>query len=89
MSNKLTPLQEAIEVLKTKIYDDKSDTAEAWNNGIKKAIYIIESLLPAETAFAKEAWDAGMTYERHYYDYTSQKKYPDFNQFISKYNQEK
>lgn len=57
-----TPIQQAIETLRTKIYGESSDTDEAWNNGVKKSIYILESLLPTEESFAKECFNAGRSF---------------------------
>jgi len=86
MSNKLTPLQELLDWYKLN------------HQGVMHLSPIIvldkiKSLLEKETAFAKEAWDACNAFgdEQEQYPYGKRGGYtkPDFNQFISQYNQEK
>lgn len=76
---KLTPIQEAIESLKTMREDAN---LPAFKSGISKCIEKLSLLPPKEKEFAKDMFDAAREYNGPYPD---DLKYHSFNEYYKQY----
>jgi len=88
---KLTPLQEAMEVLrKNKFQKPKNKDEIRFNSGMTEAIEHLEELLPKEKEFAREMWTAcnEFNHDQHMEQVTDRPATkPDFEEFYKQYEQ--
>lgn len=88
MEKKLTPIQQAVELLQKEMHTSKhlTETQFFHNDSIEACIEHVKSLLPVEKEFAKDMWDSGTKFSLEQMDNAVKKyKEPDFTTFYKQF----